>query len=93
MKLLPLFAILLASMLFAGCSDLGDTSSSSSGSSSGSSSSGSVLSYGGYTYNYSCPASGAASVTIPHTSSSFCANIYERMASEIGLLHPLTTTS
>lgn len=83
MKYLQLPALVVSTALFAGCTDL-EESSSSSGSSSGGSSSGSVLNYGGYNYSYSCPVSGSASAPIPPTVSSHCETVYERVASEVG---------
>lgn len=78
MKYLQLPALVVSTALFAGCTDLEE--SSSSGSSSGSSSSGSVLSYGDYTHYYSCPASGSTSAPIPPTVSSSCESVYEDYA-------------
>lgn len=80
------FALVLAlgMVLLTGCYDEDVTSSSGSSSTSSTSSGGTVLSFGGTSYTYTCPITSGATVTIPPTSTSACASVYKDYARVFG---------
>ncbi len=83
-KLFLISALIVTKVIASAC-DIGETSSDSGSSGSGSSG-GTVLSFGGYNYNFECSSFGGGSntVPIPPTSSSSCARVYENYSLTYG---------